>query len=49
MTAQLGSVQPQTGTVWRRYAVWTCLVLAILLLGAYGTGYDAQEFVYFQF
>ena len=37
------------GTVWRRYAVWTCLVLAILLLGAYGTGYDAQEFVYFQF
>ena len=36
-------------TVWRRYAVWTCLVLAILLLGAYGTGYNAQEFVYFQF
>ncbi|MGM9617036.1 MBOAT family O-acyltransferase [Butyricicoccus sp.] len=36
-------------TVWLRYLVWTILILAVLCFGAYGTGYDAQEFVYFRF
>ena len=35
--------------VWLRYAVWTVLVLMVLCFGAYGTGYNASEFVYFQF
>ena len=37
------------GCVWLRYAVWTVLVLLVLCFGAYGTGYNAAEFVYFQF
>jgi len=37
------------GSLWPRYAVWSALLLAILVFGAYGTGYNAQEFVYFQF
>lgn len=36
-------------TVWLRYAVWTVLILAVLCFGSYGTGYNASEFVYFQF
>ena len=36
-------------SVWLRYAVWTVLVLLVLCFGAYGTGYNAAEFVYFQF
>ncbi len=32
-----------------RYAVCLALVLAALIFGAYGAGYDAQEFVYFRF
>lgn len=35
--------------VWIRYAVWTVLLLLVLCFGAYGTGYNAAEFVYFQF
>ena len=35
--------------VWIRWAVWTVLILAVLCFGAYGTGYNAAEFVYFQF
>ena len=35
--------------VWLRYAVWTVLLLLVLCFGAYGTGYNAAEFVYFQF
>ena len=35
--------------VWLRYAVWTVLILLVLCFGAYGTGYNAAEFVYFQF
>jgi D-alanyl-lipoteichoic acid acyltransferase DltB (MBOAT superfamily) len=35
--------------VWIRYAVWTVLLLMVLCFGAYGTGYNAAEFVYFQF
>lgn len=36
-------------SVWLRYAVWTALILMVLCFGAYGTGYNASEFVYFQF
>ena len=36
-------------SLWLRYAVWTVLVLLVLCFGAYGTGYNAAEFVYFQF
>ena len=36
-------------TVWLRYAFWTVLLLLVLCFGAYGTGYNAAEFVYFQF
>lgn len=32
-----------------RYAVWVILILAIAVFGAYGAGYNAQEFLYFQF
>lgn len=35
--------------VWLRYLVWTVLLLLVLCFGAYGTGYNAAEFVYFQF
>ncbi len=35
--------------VWLRYALWTVLLLLVLCFGAYGTGYNAAEFVYFQF
>ncbi len=36
-------------SVWPRYAVWSALVLLIAVLGAYGAGYDPQEFAYFKF
>ena len=36
-------------SLWLRYGVWTVLVLLVLCFGAYGTGYNAAEFVYFQF
>lgn len=42
-------VERLAGTVWIRYAVWTVLLLAVLCFGSYGTGYNASEFVYFQF
>lgn len=32
-----------------RFAVWYGLFLAVLLLGAYGVGYDASQFIYNQF
>lgn len=32
-----------------RYCVYFCLIVVILLFGAYGTGYVPQNFVYFQF
>ena len=35
--------------VWVRYILWTVLILLVLCFGAYGTGYNASEFVYFQF
>ncbi len=36
-------------TVWLRWIFWTALTLLVLCFGAYGTGYNAGEFVYFQF
>lgn len=36
-------------TVWLRWIFWTALVLLVLCFGAYGSGYNAAEFVYFQF
>ena len=36
-------------STWARYGLWTVLVLLMLCFGAYGTGYNAAEFVYFQF
>ncbi len=32
-----------------RFALWYGLFLAVLLLGAYGIGYDASQFIYNQF
>ncbi|MHB8963595.1 MAG: MBOAT family O-acyltransferase [Saccharofermentanales bacterium] len=34
--------------VWR-YAVFYALLVAVILLGAYGAGYDASQFIYNQF
>lgn len=36
-------------TVAARYAVCLALLVSALVFGAYGAGYDAQEFVYFRF
>ena len=36
-------------TVWLRYGLWVAVLIAIAVFGAYGTGYNAQDFVYFQF
>ena len=36
-------------TVWLRYAVWVILLAVTAVCGAYGTGFNPQEFVYFQF
>jgi hypothetical protein len=32
-----------------RYATYFALFLAILILGAYGVGYDSSQFIYSQF
>ena len=32
-----------------RFAVWYGLFLIVLLMGAYGIGYDASQFIYNQF
>jgi len=36
-------------TAWRRWAFCAGLVLLTLIFGAYGPGYNAQDFVYFKF
>ena len=35
--------------IWLSCLVWLILIAAILIFGSYGTGYDPQDFVYFQF
>ena len=50
-------VQEKRGSVrellWKRtglmYAAFTLLIIAILVFGAYGVGYDASQFIYNQF
>lgn len=37
------------GPVWVRYALTFGLLLAVLLMGSYGIGYDASNFIYNQF
>ena len=34
---------------WVRFALWYSLFLAVLLMGAYGVGYDASQFIYNRF
>ncbi len=36
-------------TVALRYAIYFVLIVFILIFGSYGTGFDPQDFVYFQF
>jgi D-alanyl-lipoteichoic acid acyltransferase DltB (MBOAT superfamily) len=36
-------------TLWLRYAVYLILIIIILIFGAYGPGFDPQDFVYFKF
>ena len=38
-----------TKPLWLRWSVYIFLVAAIFLFGIYGPGYDAAEFIYFQF
>lgn len=35
--------------IWFRWGVWMALFLAIVILGAYGPAYEAENFIYFQF
>lgn len=34
---------------WGRFALWYGLFLVVLLMGAYGVGYDSSQFIYNQF
>lgn len=38
-----------SGNVWLRYGLFFLLLLAVLLMGKYGTGYNAGSFIYNQF
>ncbi len=38
-----------TQSLWFRWGIYILLVVAIFLFGIYGPGYDAAEFIYFQF
>ena len=46
-----GSVREKIGNLAypARFAVWYGLFLLVLLMGAYGVGYDASQFIYNQF
>lgn len=46
-----GSVRERlwNGPVWLRYCLTIGLLLAVLLMGSYGIGYDASNFIYNQF
>jgi len=53
----VSTVQEKRGSVrellWEKpvlmYAVFTLLIIAVLVFGAYGVGYDASQFIYNQF
>lgn len=38
-----------TQSLWFRWGIYILLIAAIFLLGIYGPGYNAAEFIYFQF
>lgn len=42
-------VKLESKTYVLKYAIFICLLFAILLFGAYGIGYDATQFIYNQF
>lgn len=46
-----GSVREKIGRLpyWGKFALWYGLFLAVLLMGAYGVGYDSSQFIYNQF
>ena len=46
-----GSVRAMFGALPypARFVVWYGLFLVVLLMGAYGIGYDASQFIYNQF
>ena len=46
-----GSVRERIGRrpYWVRFILWYGLFLAVLLMGAYGVGYDASQFIYNRF
>lgn len=35
--------------LWFRWGVLLALIAAVYIFGIYGPGYDAQQFIYFQF
>lgn len=35
--------------LWFRWGVLLVLIAAVAIFGIYGPGYDAQQFIYFQF
>lgn len=35
--------------VWFQYSIYLLFIFAVLIFGSYGPGYDASEFIYFQF
>ena len=51
LAQEKGSVRERlwNGPVWIRYSLTIGLLLAVLLMGSYGIGYDASNFIYNQF
>ncbi len=51
MYGRNGSVREKIAAkpYWLRYAVFVAMFFAVLLLGTYGVGYDARQFIYNQF
>lgn len=51
MVQRKGKVRDQIAALpyWSRFVIWYGLFLVVLLMGAYGIGYDASQFIYNQF
>lgn len=51
LVQRTGSVREKLHTkpYWAKFAVWYGLFLLVLLMGAYGVGYDASQFIYNRF